>query len=199
MLILGDYPNPGIMLAHYLFFIHWISHLTVFCIACLFAKFTFWQHNTMANESDGTKVQKLARISTFLVPSLSWFSTKYQYYFCLNLLFLNFTTLPTSIAYFYSLLNSGCSLLRMVEKMLYNSNIFLTEASDFRLIRQWQLTFFVFNLISFIFKVFLDLAYPNIQDSFVLPFMFGVFLSQVVFSICKTYLEIFVHLDKILR
>ena len=78
--------------------------------------------------------------------------------------------------------------------------IFLLETLDFKLIRQWQITFSVFNGISFIFKIVLDVAYPNMQnwkDSLVLPFMLGVLISQIVFSICKTYLEIFVHLDKI--
>ena len=116
LVILDGDPNPGLRLAHYLFFVYWICHMIVFCIACIFAKFIFWQHNKMISESDGTIVQTLARIATFLVPSLSWFITKYQYYFCLNLVFLNFTTLATSIAYFYSLLNSGCSLFRLVKK-----------------------------------------------------------------------------------
>ena len=111
-----DDQNPGIMLAHYLFFVYWISHMIVFGIACLFAKLTLGQHNECMNESDGTKVQKVARVATFLVPSLSWFITKYQYHFCLNLLFLMLTTVGSSIAYFYSLLNSGDSLLLMVKE-----------------------------------------------------------------------------------
>ena len=105
--ILDDDQNHGILLAHYFFFIYWIAHMMVFSIACLFSKLTIWQHDEMINENNGTKFQNIARFATFLVPSLSWFTTKYQYYFSLNLLFLKLTTLGSSIAYFYSLLNSG--------------------------------------------------------------------------------------------
>ena len=105
--ILDDDQNHGILLAHYLFFIYWIAHMMVFSIACLFAKLTIWQHDEMINENDGTKFQNIGRFATFLVPTLSWYITRYQYYFCLNLLFLNLTMLGSSIAYFYSLLKSG--------------------------------------------------------------------------------------------
>ena len=156
----------------------------------------------MINENDGTKFQNMGRFATFLVPTLSWYITRYQYYFCLNLLFLNLTMLGSSIAYFYSLLKSGDR--QPVVHGLWKTNltfvIFLLETLDFKLIRQWQITFSVFNGISFIFKIVIDVAYPNMQnwkDSLVLPFMLGILISQIVFSICKTYLEIFVHLDKI--
>ena len=81
-----------------------------------------------------------------------------------------------------------------------NSNLLLPEKLDFKLIRQWQLTISVFNGITFTFKVILDVAFPTLQnwnDYLVLPFMLGVLLSHVVFSISQTYLEIFVPLDKI--
>ena len=80
------------------------------------------------------------------------------------------------------------------------SNLFLTEILDHTLIRQWQLTVTVFNFIFSIFKIFVDVAYPNLQiceGSFLLHFMLGVLFSQVLFSICKTYLDIFVQPDKI--
>ena len=81
--------------------------MMVFSIACLFAKLTIWQHDEVINENDNTKFQNMGRFATFLVPTLSWYITRYQYYFCLNLLFLNLTMLGSSIAYFYSLLKSG--------------------------------------------------------------------------------------------
>ena len=189
------------MLAHFLFFVYWISHMVVFCIASLFAKLTSWQDHDMINENNGTYVQTMGRIATFFVPSLTWLMTKYRYYYLsLNLLFLKLTTMVSSIAYFYSVLNSGDHMLMVLKRNNLKSNLYLAETLDHTLIRQWQLTVTVFNFIASILKIFLDVAYPNMQiceDSFLLHFMLGVLFSQVLFSICKTYLDIFVQLDKI--
>ena len=125
MVILDDDndENPGIMLAHFLFFVYWISHMVVFCIASLFAKLTIWQGHDMFNDKDGTYLQTMGRIATFLVPSLTWLMTKYKYYYLsLNLLFLKLTTMVSSIAYFYSLLNSGDHTLLELKRINKNSN-----------------------------------------------------------------------------
>ena len=115
--------NPGIMLAHFLFFVYWISHMVVFCIASLFAKLTIWQDHDMLNDKDGTYLQTMGRIATFLVPSLTWLMTKYKYYYLsLNLLFLKLTTMVSSIAYFYSLLNPGDHTLMVLNRIYQNSN-----------------------------------------------------------------------------
>ena len=101
--------------------------MVVFCIASLFAKLTIWQDHDMLDDKDGTYLQTMGRIATFFVPSLTWLMTKYRYYYLSpNLLFLKLTTMVSSIAYFYSLLNSGDHMLIVLNR-IYQNSYFLQE------------------------------------------------------------------------
>ena len=184
------------MLGHYLYFLSYFNRSIFTLVSGFLAK---WNKASL-KKVDRSKGELIMGVwINLLYPLLIWLCIKFRYHSPLELLFGVVANSIEPMLYFFD--NFGSGNLNLVQlpievKLSELSMSYFSGTFDHHLMKQWQYTIIILDLIMAGVKGFLWLALTSEGNkAFTLLYSFAFGLTLFMFS--KEYLELYVDLSKI--